>query len=592
MGNGISWLHLTDLHCGSQGFAESWGSVSSRMKDDLRGLIKEKLGGELDLVLFTGDLTQSATPDQFKRLNGFLDELWGWFKAEGCSPKLFAVPGNHDLVRPSSIDRRRDAYLLLKKTWADDDHQQTFWSSKGGRINSLSRKFVHKAFANYAAWWDAVDSNRKLASHAGALPGDHSASFMKDGIKLGLVGLNSAFLQLTDGIEETAGALDVRPAQLHAACGDQGAANWIDQHHVCFLLTHHPATWLADGGSNFVKEVCEGPDRFALHLFGHMHEQRAAELSIQGGQPRRTIQGASLFSQERWGHGATRRTRLIAGYSAGRLVKQGTGYAYSLFPRAQQEVGGGFRMLRDPSFEYDSATHEGTSWRRIKARQLGSGEGANLLVSSFAESFRGVAALAGPPRYAQVHKFLEEWFEKHGQRVGPIRVKNIAFDMQHTFLCLRAISGSRWAADIEWRTVFLDHRQSRLQEDLKKDDEITLVMAGENEQRLVALLRKERDDLAKKRIVIDARAYDEIPVMHGFLVNDSALIVGVCMRDNASVKTSPYMVFLVDGEDTHADPDTARDMRDMFSRWFDAHWASGRPIQPDPDPSESSKAPS
>jgi len=587
MANGISWLHLTDLHWGSGGFADSWGSVRSKMGSDLQGLI-EKLGGELDLVLFTGDLTQSATAEQFEGLNGFLDDLWALFKEIGCSPKLFAVPGNHDLVRPSGPELQDVPYNLLKDSWSKEYHQKSFWNVNA---QSPSRDLVQRMFANYAAWWNALDG-KKLQGHAGILPGDLSATFEKDGIKLGLVGLNSSFLQMRDGIEETHGTLDVRPSQLNAACGPKGASAWIDAHDVCFLMTHHPASWLVDGGSDFVTEICNGPDRFALHLFGHMHEQRAAELSIQGGQPRRTVQGASLFSKEPWGHGTQRRTRLVSGYSAGRLIRQGSGYAYALLPRTWQQVGGANGMTRDPSFDYDSILHDATRLRPIHRRLTGTKPDAGVLVSSLAVSFSGVAALAGPPRYTDVHDFLKEWLKTYGHRVGSIRVKNIAFDMQHTFPCLQAIAARPWPQGIEWRTLFLNHKESRLHEVLKNDEDVTLDMAQANEKRLLAMLQKKERTLAANKIEIDARAYDEIPVMHGFLVNDSALIVGVCMVDDACVKSSPYMVFLLDGENSGTDAETARDMRDMFSRWFDSHWDSGRKIREQPPAEgEVSKAP-
>lgn len=579
MANGISWLHLTDLHWGSGSFADSWGSARSKMGADLHGLI-EKLGGELDLVLFTGDLTQSASVEQFAGLDAFLDELWALFKGEGCDPKLFAVPGNHDLVRPSGAELQDVAYNLLKDSWSKDFHQKSFWNEAAA---SPSRDLVRRMFANYAAWWER-QADRRLQDHAGLLPGDLSASFVKDGLRLGLVGLNSAFLQMRDGIEESDGVLDVCPSQLNAACGSKGADAWIDAHDLCFLLTHHPASWLVDGGGEFVSEVCNGPERFALHLFGHMHEQRCAELSIQGGQPRRTVQGASLFSKEPWLSGIQRRTRLVSGYSAGRLVRQGSGYAYSLLPRIRQQVGGAYTMVRDPSFEYDSTLHDATRPRPIRPRQVAGGPDAGVLVSSLAVSFGGVAALAGPPRYTDVHDFLKDWLKTYGHRVGQICVKNIAFDMQHTFPCLQTIAARLWPQGIEWRTLFLDHTQERLQHALRSDEEVTLDMAKANERRLSSLLDKKKSELAKNKVVIDARAYSEIPVMHGFLVNDSALIVGICMPDDGYVRTSPYMVFLYDGENSSTDAETALDMRTMFSSWFDRHWTAGRAIHAVPVP--------
>ena len=590
MGNGISWLHLTDLHCGSKGFADHWGSVRSKMWPDLEHLI-EQLDGDLDLVLFTGDLTQMAAVNQFKMLNDFLDELWELFdRKTSRPPKLVAVPGNHDLVRPSGAVLHRSHYHDLKDSWAKPHVQAAFWKTKPV---SDTRKLVRRAFANYEAWWNALGSRRLAPAHVGLLPGDHSATFKKDGIALGLLGLNSAFLQLGDGIEEGDGVLDVRVVQANAACGPDGVSKWVDAHNVCFLLTHHPATWLAEGGRTFVNDVCDGPDRFALHLFGHMHEQRSTETSVQSGEPRRMLQGASMFSLEKWVADGARKDRLVNGYSAGRLVRQGTGYAYALWPRVREKVGGGFHMIKDPTYRYESPAHEATSLRKIASRRTAADATNDVLVNSLADAFPGVAALTGPPRYADVHDFIKDWLKEYGHKVGRIRIKNIALDMQHTFPCLEHISEKSWPHGIEWRTVFIDHQQGRFARDLHNDRKVTPTMAQESELRLVDLLRDKETELPVKRVTIDARAYDDLPPMHGFLVNDSALIVGVCMLDNGRMRTTPYMIFLMNGEERNLDAETAKGMRDLFTSWFEAHWASGRRIQPGPDvaaPSEPPKA--
>jgi 3',5'-cyclic AMP phosphodiesterase CpdA len=52
------------------------------------------------LVLFTGDLTQSGDEKQFQELDKLLKRFWDKLSAMDPEPRLLAVPGNHDLVRP------------------------------------------------------------------------------------------------------------------------------------------------------------------------------------------------------------------------------------------------------------------------------------------------------------------------------------------------------------------------------------------------------------------------------------------------------------------------------------------------------------
>ena len=59
----LSWLHLTDFH---QGMADQdwlWPNMQERFYEDLEYLHGEC--GPWDLVLFTGDLTQSGLAEEF-----------------------------------------------------------------------------------------------------------------------------------------------------------------------------------------------------------------------------------------------------------------------------------------------------------------------------------------------------------------------------------------------------------------------------------------------------------------------------------------------------------------------------------------------
>ena len=73
------------------------------------------------------------------------------------------------------------------------------------------------------------------------LPGDFASTISKDYMKIGIIGLNSAFLQISDGNFE--GKLALHPKQVSAVCGEQ-YSDWFRKNHINFLLTHHPPSWL------------------------------------------------------------------------------------------------------------------------------------------------------------------------------------------------------------------------------------------------------------------------------------------------------------------------------------------------------------
>ncbi|MBA3546490.1 MAG: AAA-like domain-containing protein [Nannocystis sp.] len=329
----FGWLHFTDLHQGLDAQGWLWPGVREILFADLAKL--HERCGPWDFVLFSGDLTQRAAPEEFERLTQTLTALWDHLKTLGSTPSLLAVPGNHDLVRP---DPRRPETLVLARWATYPEVQVEFWRDP----SSPYRKLVEQSFANYSAWLKSQPFCA-LELSPGLLPGDFSTVIHSDGLRLGVVGLNSAFLQLTGGDYEAKLAVDVR--QLHAACGGDGPA-WVKNCDFSLLMTHHPPDWLSpEAREHFFGEVVP-PGRFAAQVFGHMHEHMATTLSVGGAAPRRQIQGSSLFGLESFGDGKVDRRH---GYAAGRITVDDRGEAsLRLWPRvAKKHVAGHWRIVQD-----------------------------------------------------------------------------------------------------------------------------------------------------------------------------------------------------------------------------------------------------
>src|ERR1700728_4619460 len=166
-----------------------------------------------------------------------LDRLWSRLKELGSGEAIFlAVPGNHDLSRPdqNGDDPARDT--LLRKDGFDQVAKK-FWESS----DSSYRRVVNKAFAGYQSWWK--NSNRRPTSGVvdGALPGDFAYTLACGERRIGIIGLNTTFLQLQDGDYRRRLVWDVR--QIDEVSG--GAIDdWTKKHHVCLLLTHQGPDWL------------------------------------------------------------------------------------------------------------------------------------------------------------------------------------------------------------------------------------------------------------------------------------------------------------------------------------------------------------
>lgn len=167
------------------------------------------------------------------------------------------------------------------------------------------------------------------------LPGDFCATLQKQDVHIGVIGLNSAFLQLQGG--DYKGKLVLHPSQLTELLG-MHHKDWLTQHDVCFLLTHHPPEWLEKNARQEFYGEIDLPGRFALHLCGHQHEAIIAEwLGGGGDKARRLFLANSLFGRQEykvWRHGESQKQEdRRHGYCAGVLQFSGTSINMRLFPR-------------------------------------------------------------------------------------------------------------------------------------------------------------------------------------------------------------------------------------------------------------------
>ncbi|HEX2572793.1 MAG TPA: metallophosphoesterase, partial [Polyangia bacterium] len=302
-GTSIGWLHWTDLHMGHELGRPFLHNVEEELLADLARLHKK--AGPWDAVLFTGDLTQQGKPEEFQALDQFLGRLWTHLETLGSRPVLIAVPGNHDLMRPT---KPLPAAVRALRNWhGDHELQRDFWSNASGEY----RQVIDAAFAPYSAWW-LHHPRAPQERRPGLLPGDHAVTLERNGVRLGIVGLNSSFLQLTG--EDYSGKLHLDVRQMNAVCGDV-PRDWFAEHDAALLLTHHPVAWLhPDAQRDYQAEIYK-PGRFIAHLFGHMHEAAIQSVRQGGGEARRHYQGTSLFGLEVYGE----RQERAHGYSAGRL---------------------------------------------------------------------------------------------------------------------------------------------------------------------------------------------------------------------------------------------------------------------------------
>ena len=200
--------------------------------------------------------------------------------------------------------------------------------------------------------------------HHGLLPGDFSYTFTKGDLRLGIAGLNSTFLQLTQR-PDYQGRLVVDPRQFHEACGGDGP-KWTESHHACLLMTHHPPKWLSEQSRDYLNgEILES---FCLHLCGHNHLTDVLQI-LSGGTAEAPIQwlGRSLFGLEKADDGKVDRSH---GYAAGELRVEDDQACLQFMPRKYVQAGTTWDLVPDQSVKLPIA-NERTREFPIKLRDHG-----------------------------------------------------------------------------------------------------------------------------------------------------------------------------------------------------------------------------
>jgi len=333
----FAWLHLTDLHFGLKGQGWLWPTLRQPFLDDL-ALLREHCG-PWDAVLFTGDLVQSGQSAQFQGLQDqVLGPLWEQLAHLGSGDAvLIAVPGNHDLFRPNAAEDNPAIDALL-----DPDQfpriAAKFWDQPDGSY----RRVINHAFAAWRDWW-AGAPHRPADLATGAIPGDLAVTIAKGERRVGLMGLNTAFLQLGPG--DYQGKLVWDPRQVQALCPD-GIDRWHANHDLCLLLTHQGPDWLTPQAQALGDSEIAPAGRFAVHLFGHMHEARL-ETIRRGANPEavRLCQGCSVFGMEHFGEPP--QLQRAHGYCAGQVLFTEAGPELRLWPRVATNKTGPWRLIPD-----------------------------------------------------------------------------------------------------------------------------------------------------------------------------------------------------------------------------------------------------
>ena len=260
----IRWLHLSDFHVGKDDYAQR------RMFERIIENAEAKKGGGFmpDFLFITGDLANKGKAEEYGLFNKeFLEPLQKAL-GEGISSRTFAIPGNHD------VDRTKNQ--AFDRSEIADPKAKYFDPTEDGKV---LRQLLLPRFKSFAENGRTLPKDLWCSSPEGAF--GHIE--VVRGIKVGIVGINTAWLSKDDNDREklTPG----KPLLEHALGKLSDCA-------IRIVLGHHPLDWFLPTERKMIESLLGKSS--ALYLHGHLHNTWAAP-GYGGGHHFLAVQSGACF---------------------------------------------------------------------------------------------------------------------------------------------------------------------------------------------------------------------------------------------------------------------------------------------------------
>lgn len=334
----FTYLHFSDLHMGNKVAKPFLSHIKSELLKDI-GYISGQLS-HIDVIFMTGDLVQSGSESEYKEFEGFMNSILALLKKNGSNPYLFFVPGNHDLERLSDSETSDPTHQALKM-WNNnpDVRKDMFWTG------DAYIKYCKERFHNYTSFVSRYSNIPSDITKEGVLPGDFYSSVDVNGLRLGVLGLNSSFLQIEAG--DYKGKIGIYLKQIESIFGSQYVET-LSQNDVNILLTHHNIDWYEpDSRSEYQGEIYL-KDQILEHYCGHNHIPQTDYTSYNYVIESRVNVGPSLCGLEYFGDKVER----IHGYHAGRyIINEDGSIVKQIYPRLAVLRNSVYQIDRDINYQ-------------------------------------------------------------------------------------------------------------------------------------------------------------------------------------------------------------------------------------------------
>lgn len=185
-------------------------------------------------------------------------------------------------------------------------------------------------------------------------------------------------------------------------------------------------------------------------------------------------------------------------------------------------------------------------------------------------------AVRGPRDVSEAGEVLKALIIRDLQKEGRAIIQNIALDMDITWPVLKdRLLGNSAIENVKWQSLMIDPDSSAVQK--LESDTVSTKSARVHSAEIQDMCEGKKLELRNRKVDFECRCYQDVPILHGFLVGRSDLLVSICgiADDKLIGKPNPYWRL------TRADIGDVRDhFFDVFEQWFDHQWRTGKKVWP------------
>jgi predicted MPP superfamily phosphohydrolase len=269
----IKWLHLSDFHTGK----DEYGQI--KLFDSIIEHIQENIGRDNipDFIVITGDIANKSKESEYEIFCE--DFLFPLRDTIGKNIRIYIVPGNHDVNRDEV--KVASLYGISKRV------PKFFDTDKAG---FKDRSDIFPRFENYIEY---IASELFTDFNSGSIfseEGSFADTYNKYGRKVGILGLNTAWLSMGDKDKE-----ELTPGKSIV----QEGLEKIKDCDYKIVLGHHPLEWFNEEKQPIRSLLAKNN---VVYLHGHLHKNDGEQI-IKGNKGYVTVQAGAAFQareDEQW----------------------------------------------------------------------------------------------------------------------------------------------------------------------------------------------------------------------------------------------------------------------------------------------------